>query len=127
MSDNFSSSATLVASSESTDKSEPDGKSEPNDDLRSQYRGILSKLDSILIRDDWKSHHVEVGVVLSSCLLKLKLWSVDIGDADDTLSKVDAQGGGVAEATADHLQMIATGIAQVEAAVFAPANIPTQE
>ena len=127
MSDNVSSSATLVASSESTDKSEPNGKSEPNDDLRSQYRGILSKLDSILIRDDWKSHHVEVGVVLSSCLLKLKLWSVDIGDADDTLSKVDAQGGGVAEATADHLQMIATGIAQVEAAVFAPANIPTQE
>lgn len=127
MSDNISSSSTLVATSESTEKSEPESKPEPNDDLRSQYQGILSKLDNILIRDDWKSHQVEVGVVLSSCLLKLKLWSVDIGNADDTLFKVATQGGGLAEATADHLQMIATGIAKVEAAVFTSTDIPTEK
>lgn len=77
------------------------------------------------MRDDWKSHHVEVGVLLTSCLLKLKLWSVDIGDAEDTLPKIDAEGGGLAAATADHLQMIATAITQVEAAVFTSANIST--
>ena len=108
MGDNYSSRATTIVPSES------------NDQLRNQWRNILSDLDRILVREDWKPEHVEVGRVLNSCLLKLKLWSVDIGGADDTLPKIEAQAEILAKATADRLHIIADQVSAVEAAVFNP-------
>ena len=106
--ENYSSRATTIVPSES------------NEQLKSLWKNVLSDLDRILIREDWKPEHVEVGRVLNSCLLKLKLWSVDIGDADKTLPKVEAQCESLAKATTDRLQAIAAQVSTVEAAVFNP-------
>ena len=95
--------------------------------LRYQFRDIVSRIDNLIRHEDWEADHIEVGIILNSCLLKLKLLTLDVGNADDVLPQVEDEGGLLTEATTDLLQMIAGEVAQTEAALFKPADRKTDK
>lgn len=98
-----------------------------SNNLRYQFQDIVSRIDNLILHEGWEADHIEAGIILNSCLLKLKLLTLDVGNADDFLAQVEDEGGLLTEATTDLLQMIGSEVAQTEVALFKPTDRKTDK
>jgi len=93
-----------------------DGSALKDNDLKTQFKQVISKLDNILVRTSWKPRDAQVRLTIDSCLLKLKLWSLDIGNVEETFPLLEADGGRFAVATGRLLRIIGAEVERVERA-----------